>query len=541
MTTIQIASKYQSIQRHSNGATPRFLSSKRDFTSFHNRLVNQFSIGRLKDVPAYKTDSRARDSFLQEWRLKETLMAGVLNSVVNIDANRGWAITSGRNLVNKWSNRIKNESANSAGWRHFAKKSSLSFWSTDMGNIVGTRREPPFAVATQQDQEIVINKTQLLALENIDPAKCYLRNKIIDLSEDVEGFVFDVHSRLTYKQIPLMEWDYFRVASMIQDTEGFNDLGFCALSRAIEFTRIMYAVWMHDLEQLDARMPKGLLFLQGIDEDQWDTAMDQRDEDLDAKGRQFYGGLKIFTGIIAPDSPNMDAKLVALSQLPSGFDMEKQVNTMMAGYALCFGYDPREFWPVSQGSLGTGRETEAQAEKATSKGQGDWALSFQENLQRELPSTVHFEFQERNEAGELLAAQVDKAKAEVIDQMGKLRESSIPVLTNDEIRQLWSAQGLIPDDWTFIEEPVTATDEEDTDDIRERLLEYPKIRAACEMHQNEPIVQYQWRSDKPDKIIELWPTGYDATKKKMWLVNRALYSGDDWQLTKEDIINATTQ
>lgn len=530
---IQIATKYQQIQRYSNGDTPRFLRSRK-YSGVSSRQYDLFHTGRLKEVPLYQPDSRKRDSWLQEWRLKETLMAGVLNSVVNIDANRGWAIIGGRNLVNKWSNRIKNDSANGAGWRHFAKKASLSFWSTDLGNVTGTRREPPFAIATQQNGEIVINKTQLLALENLDPAQCYLRNKEVDLSKDVEGFTFPVHSRLNCKNVQLMEWDYFRVASMIQDAEAFNDLGFCALSRALEFTRIMFAVWMHDLEMLDAVMPKGLLLLQGIEEDQWDTAMAQRKEDLTAKERQYYGGLQVLAGNVAPNSPNVDAKVIALSTLPAGFDLEQRVNTIMAGYALAFGYDAREFWPMSQGSLGTGRETEVQAEKATDKGMGDWALSFQEDLQREFPVTIHFEFQERNEAGELLAAQVDKARADVIDVMGKLRESAQPVLTNEEIRQLWSAQGLIPDDWTFIEEPVEATDEEN---VRERLLELPKVRAACELYQDEPIVQYQWRSDGPDKLIELWPSGYAAIGRKLWQVDRTLYQGDDWQLTKEDLVD----
>jgi len=522
-----------SIIVNGNGTKPRFMNDKT--STLYHALIDQFRTGKLKDVPPYKSDSRVRDKWLQQWRLKETLMTGVLNSVVNIDANRGWSITGGRNLINKWSNRIKDDSANGRGWRHFAKKASLGFWSTDLGNVTGTRRDEPFAIATEQNGQLVINKTQLVSLENIDPAQCYLKNREVDLSEDVEGFTFPIHSRLTYKTTPLMEWDYFRVASMIQDSESFNDLGFCALSRAVEFTRIMFAIWMHDLEKIDSKMPKGLLLLQGIDEDQWRTIMQGRQEELTELERDYYGGLQVLPGIIAPNAPNADAKIIALSQLPTGFNLESQVEIMMKGYALCFGYDVAEFWPVAQGSFGTSEQSKIQAEKTTAKGQNDWSLSFQENLQRELPATVHFEFQERNIAGEKQEAELKKLNAEVLEKLGGIRESTAPLFTNEQLMEVAVKSNLADPDWTITEEPITETDE---GNLRERLLEYPKIRAACEMYYNEPIIQYQWRSGKPDKLIELWPTGYDAIKRQLWQVNRALYQDDNLIITEKDVMQA---
>ena len=47
-----------------------------------------------------------------------------------------------------------------------------------------------------------------------------------------------------------------------------------------------------------------------------------------------------------------DAKLVALSQLPTGFDREVFTDQLMYGYSLVFGFDPTEFWPVNAGALG---------------------------------------------------------------------------------------------------------------------------------------------------------------------------------------------
>ena len=197
---------------------------------------------------------------------------------------------------------------------------------------------------------------------------------------------------------------------------------------------------------------------------------------------------------------------------------------LMYGYALCFGYDPREFWPVSSGPLGTGKETEIQDEKASRKGGADFMLSYQERLQQELPDTIHFEFEERDVSGDILNAQMMQAKANVIN--------SLMDISPNERRQLYAQESLIPEEWTIQDEEVTATDEES---LRQRLLDLPSIRRACEKYNDEPIVRYsvQYKGGmmkETEKV--LWPSGKQALEPAIW------YIGPNVRITQRDISNA---
>ena len=117
--------------------------------------------------------------------------------------------------------------------------------------------------------------------------------------------------------------------------------------------------------------------------------MAARETNLSKLEREYYGGVAI---LAQEGVDQIDAKLVALSQLPAGFDLESVTKLIMLGIALAFGYDPIEFWPIDTGALGRSRESEIQHMKATGKGGIEFIRSFQDRLQRELPPTLLFEF-----------------------------------------------------------------------------------------------------------------------------------------------------
>lgn len=522
---IEIASKYEPIQRvNGNGVKPRFISQYGDYGRVFNSTLRWLRMAELEEPP-YSVDSRLRDRWLQGFWRVEPFLAGIINNVTSIDANRGWTLTGGRNQVRKWTARL-HDSANGKGWRYLIKTGSLSFWTTDINSIFGVEREEPYATLTREG----VAPSPMLKLWNIDPSKCNLFPSLA-YAEEIPSL--EVQTEIMYKNVPLMPWDYFRVASMPNDMEEYRGLGYSALSRCLNLAKLLYAVYQYDQEKLLAKAPRGLLLLHNITESQWNTAMEARDQRMSAKERQYYGGVEV----LASDGGeyNPDAKLVALSQLPDGFDQKIMTDLLIYGYALCFGYDPREFWPVSGGTLGTGRETEIQAAKASGKGGKDFAWSFLECLQGELPETVHFEFEERDERGELLDAEILEAKTRVIERLSGLREQTGAVLTNEQVMTLLAQAGLVPEEWTLQEEDVTATDDEQ---LRQRLLDNPKIRSACELYHNEPIVMYRWVSDGQPKEKVLWATGGEAINPKVWQLNRSLYKGDRVEITIGDIREA---
>ena len=356
---------------------PRF-DAKQAFASF----LSWLTITEI-EAPAYQANSMIRDKWLRSvWRL-EPHMAGVVNSVALIDSNRGWELVGGRNQVARYSEML-HQSDGGAGWRMFARRSSLSYWCTDLGAVTEIGRDG--------------KNGPLRAIWHVDSARCRLTgNQATPLAyaPSVGG---------------VQLWgpaDFLRVASLPSDDEAFNGLGFCAISRIVETLRILYAVMLHDQEQLAARAPKGLLLLQGVSEEQWNQSLQARSENLDGLERRYYGGVQVLASMGADQ---VDAKLVALSNLPANFDAKEFTDLAMYTIALAFGYDPSEFWPVQFGSIGRGTETEVQHSKASGKGGMDFALSWQEQLQREFPATLHWEFEQRDDTGELQAETVKQAK-----------------------------------------------------------------------------------------------------------------------------------
>jgi hypothetical protein len=471
------------------------------------------------EVPAYATDSRARDARLREvWRL-EPRLSGVLNSVMLIDANRGWSLVGGRNQVKRYTD-ILRECEGGDGWRYYVRRAALSYYATDIGAITEVGRDGPGG--------------PMRALFHVDSARC-------KLSGDRDAPLYYYPSQ--GGQQPWPRDGFFRVASMPSDDERFHGLGWCAVSRCLEIARLLYAVLCHDQEQLAARAPRGLLLLKGIQQQQWDDAMAQRDAILDSKDYRYYGALTVLAGM---GMDEVDAKLVALSQLPVGFDAQKFLDFSMFSYALAFGYDPSEFWPVQFGALGRGRETEMQHLKASGKGGLDFCLSYQERLQRELPESLHFEFEQRDDEGELATIAVQRAKADLVRTLYEAGGIARPaLLTPEQTLELLAEMGVVPEEWTPVEEDVEVTDTDDSGvdpeeptAEAERYLDSPRVQRAMELFPRESIIKATWT---PHGLR--WRTLWQPRERpRLHVVRReegaALYQDDDVTITEADVERA---
>ncbi len=483
------------------------------------RLFEKWSKQALITVPAYTADSRELDTWLRAFWKQEPLLSGVISSVVSIDKNRGWSLTGGRNQVNRFSSVLRNPNpvivegqiASTSTYRFFASQQSESFWTTNLGAV------------TEKGSDIAGGR--LSSLWHVDSARCALTGNTLE--------PLRYYPAVGKEQV----WpagSFFITNAMPSPDETYRGLGYCATMRAIQLGVIMSAIYRHDQEMLYSAMQKGILLMRGIDNEGWNEAMEVHNEVLTQREREYFAGVSILFG-----DESLSADMVNLSQLPENFSLSEFTNILMYGYALCFGYDPREFWPVSGGTLGTGQETEVQSIKATAKGGLDFALSYQDNLQKELPPSVLFEFEQRNEAGQQLEAQVMEAYASAINTMSLSPIPGGETLTREERRYLYAQRGLIPDEWTIPEEDVTATDT-DTDAERQRLLSLPQVRRACAVFKDEPIVRYSW----PLGIVrELWPSGEQALHRRSYPVKKrqeALYSNEelDFTVTNADVARA---
>lgn len=474
------------------------------------------------ELPAYRSDSRRRDEALRGFWPLEPHWAGIINSVCLIDANRGWSLVGGRNQVRRFSP-VLTDAEGGAGWRTFIKKGGLSYYVADMCTVVETGRDG--------------RGGPLRGLYNVDPTRCKLSGKIDD-----PLWYYPTRSRAG-----MQKWeadDYFRVISMPSNDERFHDLGWCATSRAVELIRLLYSVLIHDEEKAGARMPEGLLLLSGITMPQWQQALAARKTELDADMRRRFAGV---LALANSGSVQIDAKLVAFSQLPSNFNRREFVDQALYGYALTIGYDPSEFWPVQFGALGRGKESEIQHKKATGKGGLDFALSFQEKLQSELPVTLLYEVAQRDDEGDQLGTSILLNKVRIAREAYEsgLKEKA-PLLSREEARSLLATMNVIPRKWTELEEQTVATDLNPTGvgerELRERMLSRVEVRRAIEHNPDEPIVRYSWPLGTEEVI---WKHGRDAYANRPHPVVKIRQTGvlyedpdGDFDITEEDVDDA---
>lgn len=504
--------------------------------------------------PPYSADSRVRDKWLRSFSKKEPLLGGILSNVISIDKNRGWTMEGGARQVEKYTNILHN-AENGQGWRYFMSMSSEAFYCSDIGWITEVER----SVKPREGAPL----PPMTNLYFVDPTNCKLRPK----------------NKLTYypPNRPKQDWeayDFFRICSMPSTNEQYWGLGYSAVSRCIDLAKILIAIWEHDMEKLGAKAPRGLLLLKNISEAQWDTAMETRKEKLSDYEQEFYSNI----ATLATEGPDeIDAKLLALSNMPEMMNRQEVVNATMYAYALEFEYDPREFWPVSGGAIGTATETEVQHRKATGKGGMDFALLAQENIQKNLPASINFEFDQRDVAGEqedvsLMQAKITAIAAaatittvtaegrpsytiqepqpqemgeidrgaledafyamvqpkggqgEVVDAPPGDTEAASPgvatstgsetALTRDEVRILLAEAGVIPHEWTEYQEDIQTTDKETNQELEE-LRSKLSIQRAATLFPNEPIIRYSWPSGQM-KI--LFREGNDVFHRKSYPV-----------------------
>lgn len=505
------------------------------------------------EAPTYASDNRIRDAWLRTFVKQEPLLNGVLSSCVSIDKNRGWTLEGGARQVEKYTNILHNVE-NGLGWRYFASLEASSYYGSDMGSIAETERELKPAGGAPLPP--------IVSMYFVDPTRARLKPK----------------NRLTYypQGRAKQEWeayDFFRVTSMPSTDERFLGLGYCAISRSLELAMIAVSIWEHDMEKLGAKAPKGLMLLQNISENQWDTAMQARKEKMHDYEQQYYSNV----AVLATEGPDtIDAKLIALSNMPENMNRQEVVNTTMYGYALEFEFDPREFWPVSSGQLGTATETEVQHKKATGKGGMNFALGMQEHIQKNIPDALNFQFEQRDVDGELADINLMQAKIDAIakvasiqtntstsrpvateqtpkpdettdmqrdaltDLLGEVGQAAQPVtstldttgsgmvgispgvstssgqetaITRDEVRIMLAEAGIIPHEWTVYEEEVQASDLESSED--ETLRSNIHIQRAAMLFPNEPIVRYHFPSNR---LTILFKEGNDVFHRRSFPV-----------------------
>lgn len=483
--------------------------------------------------PPYAPDTRDLDKFLMEFVLTEPHLKGVLGQVVSLIRNRGYSLTGGRNQVLRVSSILQNANRREGarygdGWRHFIGLMAQNYYISCFGAIAEVGRVSPPEVG-----EFDVTTPAMAGLWSGDPTRFKMRNR------GTQDYPLKFYPVAYYPSGGRVAYwthsDYFRLAPNPDSREEYLGVGYSHVAICRELAEIMIAVYKHDKEMLNAQAPTGLLLLKNIDQSTWNQAMAARDAQLSLKEREYYGGVSVLAQYGVDE---VDAKLLALSQLPAGFDKKQMIDLLMYLYALVFKFPPDEFWPVSSSGFQRTAEVSIGSERATSKGEFEFLHEFQAQLQQELPATVNLTFEERDNRGRQLAASVALTWAQVVEKL-KVAE----IVTAEQAMAILAEERLVPVEWTDIVEDSVVDDQGQARmrRLRDEAMETAQVQRAVAVYSrlepNMPIVQYQWPTGR---MVTLWSSAAEAAQPHVWLtrstVTRAtLYKGDDFRITDADV------
>lgn len=468
-----------------------------------------------ENPPPYIADTRELDLWMQNFVRREPHLGGVVAQATSLIRNRGFSVTAGKVQANRVKAMIHDSDRRKGarwgeGWRHFITRCARAFYATNMGSIVELGRDEAPKVAGG-----VATAGPLRAMWSTDSSRFVMR------SRGTANYPLDEYP-LAYNPTKgkpqFWQWpDFFRVVANPSLEESMNGAGYCAVAMVRDLAEIMIAVYRHDKERLGAKAPKGLLLLQNVSQEMWQQAMRANEANMSAKERELFSLVSVLATM---GIDQIDAKLVPLSQLPDGWDQGVMVELLMYLYALCFGFPPDEFWPIKSGSFGRGEEALLGIERATAKGDTDFFSAFQERFQLELPATVLWEYDQRDDRGRAVEAEVANLWADVANKLYGVVGAEGPLLTKQQTLTLLVDHEVIPPEFSEAIEEVIATDVEMArlNLLRERLMDTSDyVRRAVVAFPQEPIVRYQWPSNRE---IVLWERGEDAMRRKSFPVAR---------------------
>jgi hypothetical protein len=231
------------------------------------------------------------------------------------------------------------------------------------------------------------------------------------LYQRIDGKRVKLHfTRVGYdSQLPSTRAEMFRV-------------GFCAISRATHYARLILDINRYYAEKLGSRPLRGILLAGGgLDAEVVGNAIEAISSKSDAEGFMNFSLLPII-GEQELDTPSLE--LISLSSLPEGFDEETSTGIAMAAIALAMGVDIRELWPSSQQGA-TRADALLQHIKQRGKGPGHIITRTEQLINSKfLPAHLKIVFDYQDDAQ-------DRQRAEISESRSKTRRLNLEDSSTD--------------------------------------------------------------------------------------------------------------
>ena len=340
----------------------------------------------LIDIPAYW--SMARDNEMADFvkRPGNDLLAGAVSTLVSRVAATPVYFEGPLSLALFYRNSFFNESDITRGWTDEIEPWVEGFLVRDAGGTLELMRSGPGdlygpALGIKHLDESMTQPTG-------DPEYPLLYTRL-------DGKIIKVHR----SQARLL-------VDMPEGRDKYLGVGFSSVSRALSTAHILMDIVRYKRERLSDLPPAAVMFINNMVPKQWEKITSEYDVRQRNEGNQVWRDVLVAFGL-DPAYP-VTAELFEFSQLPEGYNDKDFTSMAMFSFALAFRVDPREFWPVSGGPLGTAHEADIQDRKAKSKGEGVIFAKIERafNQPNVLPPSVTFRFDYRDTEEDRAAAEI---------------------------------------------------------------------------------------------------------------------------------------
>lgn len=386
--------------------------------------------------------SRARDVELRNFWKKVDPLAGaiytLITKMITVPVTilaRDLSIRKHVELAEQYTEMLRYGAQFGKGWRTFFSKFLEDYIGQDNGafaEVIGFGdKEGPISGAA-------------ISLAHLDSSRCQRTG-----NPEFPVIYYDFDSkphRLHYTRV-IFE------SQMPSSMESMHDVGFCAVSRAINAAQNLLDISVYKQEKLGSRPKRQFILTRGgLDPEDLQSAIAMADTAMNAQG------LSRFSKSIAlgdRNLPDADMKSVDLSSLPDGFDERESTALGMAIISLALGMDARELFPsVEPGA--TKADAIIMHMKQRGKGPGqiiDMAESFLD--QKFLPPFLKAVFDYQDDAQDRQVAEIHSVRAQSRERNLKNGTTTVRVerenmmetgeLSREQFEELELSDGRLPD------------------------------------------------------------------------------------------------
>lgn len=362
-----------------------------------------------------------RDKALDKFWRTESVLAGAIYSMASKVAALDFRLSGKTKAVARYAN-IFQAAEFGAGWVQFIQKVVQDILTQDNGAFVELLR-PKGASPTSPVRGIAHLDAQRIQRTG-NPVTPYL-----------------YHSKKDSKWHRLKWFQVLALTDQPSPREEDKGRGYCAVSRVLEFAKLLRAIQTYQAQKLSGQRIPALLFVQGMRRNAVADAIEKAREEARSAGRSLYISPIV---ISSHDSQRpLRADLIELAGLPDGFSYDEMMKWYIGVLALGMGTDYIEFFPMPGGNLGSAQQTTEMSSRSRGKGPGLILQQFEFGFNwYVLPNTVKFQFASTDPTAERERVELGVWRARRRGEMVKSGE-----ITGEQALQIAVREGDAPEDF----------------------------------------------------------------------------------------------